>query len=342
VRALRACALLLTTAAFWGCRGHPAGTPIALPGGEKGVGFDDLRFSPSLHRVLVPAGRTGELDLVDPETSAVTRIPGFGRADSYSGGHGDGPTSVDEGQGLLFVTDRTAQQLVIVDPRSKTIVGRASLTAPPDYVRYVALTREVWVTEPAAAQIETFALSKGSPPALTSSGTVAVANGPEQLAIDDRRGRAFTHRWQRSTVAIDIKNRNVMGEWLNGCSSSRGIALDVERGFLFAACAEGTVSVLDIEHEGRILSSVAAGSGFDVMGYAPRLGHVYAAGGGRKGLAVLGVATQGRLSMLGRFDAPGSTHCVVADDSARAWVCDPDQGRLWRVADPWPRTSGAQ
>src|SRR4051812_12630098 len=29
---------------------------LALPGGEGGIGFDDLMFSPALHRVLVPAG----------------------------------------------------------------------------------------------------------------------------------------------------------------------------------------------------------------------------------------------------------------------------------------------
>jgi DNA-binding beta-propeller fold protein YncE len=326
----------LAAAAVWGCRSHPSGTPVPLPDGEKGIGFDDLRFSPSLHRVLVPAGRTGDLDLIDPETSAVTRISGFGRADSYSGGHGDGPTAVDEGEGFLFVSDRTTQQVVVVDPKSNTILGRASLAAAPDYVRYVALTREVWVTEPAAAEIEIFAVSEVRPPTLTSSGRVAVANGPEQLVIDDRRGRAFTHRWQRSTVAIDVKARRVVGEWLNGCSSSRGIAIDIRRGFLFSSCAEGTVSVLDAEHGGQILSSIAAGSGFDVTGYAPGLGHLYVSGGSCKCLAVLGVSARGRLSLLGRFEAPASTHCVVADDGAHAWACDPDGGRLWRVSDPWP------
>ena len=33
-------------------------TPLPLPGGENGIGFDDLRFSPALGRLLVPAGRS--------------------------------------------------------------------------------------------------------------------------------------------------------------------------------------------------------------------------------------------------------------------------------------------
>jgi hypothetical protein len=32
-------------------------TTLALPGGRGGIGFDDLRFSPELHRVLAPDGK---------------------------------------------------------------------------------------------------------------------------------------------------------------------------------------------------------------------------------------------------------------------------------------------
>jgi DNA-binding beta-propeller fold protein YncE len=329
---------LLVVTAIVACTAQPSGAPVPLPEGEGGIGFDDLRFSPTLGKVLVPAGRTGRLDLVEPRTSAVTAISGFGGAPSYGGGHRDGPTSVDEGEGLLFVNDRTAQQLIVVDPKTTAIVARAALAAAPDYVRYVAATHEVWVTEPAASQIEIFALSAGAQPAVSQSDTVPVENGPESLVVDGRRGRAYTHRWQRSTLAIDVKTRKLAGEWLNGCAASRGIALDELRGFLFAACAEGTVSLLDAEHDGRILSSIARGSGFDVMGYAPRLGHVYVAGGASRSLVVLGVSAAGALSFLGRLGAPASTHCVVADDRGQAWVCDPDGGRMWRVADARPGT----
>jgi hypothetical protein len=47
----------------------PAALP--MPGGQAGIGFDDLRFSPELGRVVVPAGRTGRVDLVDPRSHAV-------------------------------------------------------------------------------------------------------------------------------------------------------------------------------------------------------------------------------------------------------------------------------
>jgi hypothetical protein len=88
-----------------------------------------------------------------------------------------------------------------------------------------------------------------------------------------------------------------------------------------------------VDDDGRILSALARGSGFDVMGYNPELGHVYVAGFSCSCLVVLGVSPKGELSFLDRFDAPGSTHCTVADDRGNAWVCDADHGSLWRVHD---------
>ena len=76
------------------CASAPTGQRVSLPDAAPGIGFDDLRYSAALHRVLVPAGRTGTLDLVDPDSLAVTSIPGFGTVAAYSGDHDDGFTEV--------------------------------------------------------------------------------------------------------------------------------------------------------------------------------------------------------------------------------------------------------
>jgi hypothetical protein len=96
------------------CGSHPVGDHIALPDGSIGIGFDDLRYSPSLHRVLVPAGRSGRVDLVNPDTLDVWSITGFGTQTAFSGSHDDGPTTIDESPGFLYVTDRTLRRLVAV------------------------------------------------------------------------------------------------------------------------------------------------------------------------------------------------------------------------------------
>ena len=76
---------------------HPE--PFALPGGGQPIGFDDMQFSPALHRLVVPAGRTGTIVLVDPVSHAVTTIGGFSVAPAGGRGHGEGTTSADTGRG---------------------------------------------------------------------------------------------------------------------------------------------------------------------------------------------------------------------------------------------------
>jgi hypothetical protein len=183
-----------------------------------------------------------------------------------------------------------------------------------------------------------FALDARGVPAPAPTALIPVKNGPESLVIDELRGRAYTHRWQRSTVAIDLATHAVVAEWPNGCEASRGIALDRARGWLFAGCHEGTATVLDVAHDGKLLGSFRRGSGFDVIGYSPVLGHLYLAGGSCRCLVVLGVDTRGALGLLEETAAPDSTHCATADAQSHVWLCDPRGGRLLRVTDRHPAT----
>lgn len=334
---IRAAVALIAMAAV-SCGGSPKGTTVKLPDGAQGIGFDDLRYSSSLHRVLVPGGRSGRLDLIDSETLAVTSISGFSTKSSYSGGHDDGPTSVEEAASKLWVTDRTSRALVSVDPQRRSVGKSTPLAHEPDYVRFVAATGELWITEPDADRIELMKLDADGTP--SAAGSIDVKNGPESLVVDERRSRVYTHRWQRSTLAIDVKTRAIVAEWPNGCRASRGIALDRARGFLFAACREGTVSVLDLAHDGRILSTLRQGSGFDVIGYSETLGHLYLAGGECGCWVILGVKSGGKLVLLERGSAPTATHCATADDAGHFWVCDPKGGRLLRFDDTHPGSDG--
>src|SRR5256886_2698593 len=101
--------------------------PLALPGAEGSIGFDDLRYSPELRKLLVPGGRSGRLYLVDPQSRAVEAVAGFSASAEGSRGHSEGTTSVDTGEGLAFASDRSERTLVIVDPGSRRIVGREKL-----------------------------------------------------------------------------------------------------------------------------------------------------------------------------------------------------------------------
>jgi hypothetical protein len=318
----------------------PRVSRITIPGGDGGIGFDDLRFAPAVGRILAPGGRTGSLDLIDPATSSVTAIGGFGSAASYGGGHGEGVTSADEGGGWIFATDRTTGELDVVDPKSLAIVARAKLSAGPDYVRYVAPTGEVWVTEPGKEKerIEVFRLEGKDAPRPVASSTIAVKGGPESLVVDAKRGRAYTHLWSGQTVAIDLKTRSIVATWPNGCGGSRGLALDEARGFLFVGCSDGKVAVLDAG-SGKPIATAKAGDGVDIIDYDAKRGHLYVPGGKSATMAIFGVSSKGELSLLGSVATAAGAHCVAVDGGGRAYVCDPKAGQLIVVADPYPASA---
>jgi hypothetical protein len=305
---------------------------IVLPGGEGGVGFDDLRYSRTLGKVLVPGGRTGKLYLVDAATSSVTSISGFSTVNEFAGGHDDGITSVAEGAGLLFVTDRTSLDHSLVDPGKKSIVAHVPLGASPDYVRWLEPEHELWVTEPDKERFEVYRLESGNPPRVVRIATIAVPEGPESLIFDLKRGRAYTHT-AAATVAIDVHSHAVVATWKNECEEASGVAMDAQRGFLFVACRQGAVRVLDLA-TGKIVGGAELGAGIDIISYSPGLGHLYVPSSETKTLAVLGVSARGALTPLGTFPGTADSHCVAA--AGKVYFCDPAHGRLLAITDPYP------
>jgi hypothetical protein len=347
--------LAATSATLLGCHGSAVDSrsrPQSTAGAENpatssvktfrltpsgGIGFDDLWFSPELGAVLAPAGGTGCVDLFDSALVSRTSLCGIGaRAGKYAGGHGEGTTSADFGAGLVFAIDRGSRTLHAVDPKTKLVTTTAPLLGAPDYVRWVASKREVWVTEPDSEQIEVFSLSSNSPPQLSNVGTIAVEGGPESLAIDAEHHRAFTHLWRGSTRQIDLESRSLSEPFLNGCQGSRGIALDAARGQLFAGCAEGRAVVIDVDHGGKILGSVETPSGVDIISLNVSLHHLYVPAASDGSVTVFGIGSRGKLDRLGVFPSEKGAHCVTGDDRRRVWVCAPDSGSVLMFDDRFP------
>jgi len=315
------------------CSSPAVGAPVRavrLSSGEGGIGFDDLGFSAQLRKVLVPAAGTGRIDLVDPDSLAIASAIG-GAATPYSGGHDDGITSADSDGTRVFATDRTARRVLVVNPATGAILGSAALTGHPDYVRWVAATRELWVTEPDEERIELFSL--GSDGAPHAAGQVPIAGGPESLVIDQTSKRAFTHMWKGATLAVDVVKRAVVARWPNGCRGSRGIAYDQADGIVLAACAEGRLVALDANHEGRRLGSVVTGEGVDVIAYTASLRHVYVPAAAHADMTVVSLSPAGALRIVRVVPTAKGAHCVAADDRGHAWVCDPARGRLLLFED---------
>jgi len=317
-------------------------TAVAIPGGEEGIGFDDMVFSSELHKVLVPAGHTGKLYLIDPVSLAMTSIGGFSSSAVKQKGQEVGITSADEGEGFLFVADHGRHELDAIDLKLGTIVAKANLAGDADYVRYVSIqltpsdkyyaNHEVWVTEPHNKQIEVFEFTAGEHPMLKSTTLIPLPNGAESLMVDHLRRRAYTNSGPEA-IAIDLQSHAIVNAWPNGCEKSRGDALDEEKGFLFVSCKEGKAKVFDLNQGNKEISDLATDPGPDVISYNTKLSHLYFTSSMNATLTVIGVSAQGKLSVLGQGPAEKRAHCVVSDDQNNIWVCDPLHGQLLRYKD---------
>ncbi|MGH8125373.1 MAG: YncE family protein, partial [Rhodanobacteraceae bacterium] len=219
MKALLPLILLMATSPF-GVLAASAPLPpqavIRIPGGAHGIGFDDIGYSGKLDRITIPAGTTGNLVLMDPVTHALTIIPDVSTPPKVKSFR-EGTTSAIYAEGYLFASDHDPTEIVTINPRTHAVIGRTKLESGPDYIRYVARTHEIWVTEPGKAQIQVFKLAVDPKPVLTPETVIRVAGGPESLEIDDQRNRAYSNLWKNKTVEMELTTHQVLAEWPNTC-----------------------------------------------------------------------------------------------------------------------------
>lgn len=325
------CGLSLTSAAAPTLRAPQA--VIRIPGGTHGIGFDDTGYAAALNRVMVPAGATGNLVLIDPATAALTVIKGVSAASANGTSHRDGTTSAIYAEGYLFASDHDPDAIVAINPRTHAIVGRTPLVGGPDYVRHVARTHEIWVTEPDQQQIQVFKLAVDSKPRLTPEAVIHIAGGPESLEVDNPRDRAYSNLWKGKTAAISLNTHKVLAEWPNTCERSHGIALDTAHDHVFVACGNGKVVTLAPAEHGQVLASASAGAGVDIISYSPRLHHLYVPGARSATLTILDVSPAGTLKPLTVYATAPRAHCVTHDDAGHVFVCAPGTGDILQIDD---------
>lgn len=308
-------------------------TVIKIPGSEHGIGFDDIGYAAPLNRITIPAGATGNLVLIDPATNALTVIPGVAAAPANAKQRREGTSSAMYADGYLFASDHDPQEVVAINPRTHAIVGRTPLQSGADYVRYVARTHEIWITEPEKQQIQVFKLSVTSKPVLMPKTVIHIAGGPESLEVDNARNRAYSNLWKNKTVEMELTSHRVLAEWPNSCKSSHGIAIDEKQNQVFVACGEGKVVTLAPADHGKILASASAGAGIDIISYSPRLHHLYVPGARAATLTIFDVSPSGALKPLAVYKTAEHAHCVTDDNDGHVFVCDPRGGEILKIND---------
>jgi DNA-binding beta-propeller fold protein YncE len=285
---------------------------IALPDAPDGgsVFMDYVAYDAAHHRVWVPAGNTGDVDVIDTTTQALTRINGFETAEIERDGRKRtvGPSSVTIAGDVVYVGNRAGSKVCSVDASTLTLGACTKLDSMPDGLAWVAATKEVWITTPRDQSIRILGGDK-----------ITLDGDPEGYAVDDAHGLFFTNLEDKDrTLAIDVKTKKVVSTWEPGCGTEgpRGLALDHRTNLLMVACTDH-VAVLD---HGKIVSTLATGKGVDNLDYVESRNELFIAAGQAASLTVAKLSPQGTLSVVATLPTAKGARNAVATEDGVAYV----------------------
>ena len=319
---------------------------LPLPGAKGLVTLDYFAWDRSRRRLWVPAGNLASVQVIDARTDAITSVSGFSTAEVELRGRKVtiGPTSVSIGDRVVYVGNRADSSICVIDAETMKLgdcirIGSPSegLAAAPDGVVYVAPARELWVTRGAPplgilSPDKSITVLDASTPQLKQKTRIAVGGSAEGYAVDGGRGLFYTNLEEtRETIAIDIRRREIVARWNSGCDEPRGLALDTKRGYLFVACSDRVVS-LDASHGGKVMDSLSTGDGLDNIDYAEGKGLLYAAASKVGTLTIATVDRAGKMQRVAEVPTAVGARGVVADGDKTAYVADPVNGRILKIA----------
>jgi DNA-binding beta-propeller fold protein YncE len=305
---------------------------ITLPGAPPtgGVMMDYIAYDRAHRRVWVPAGNTGNVDVIDVDSGQVHEVGGFVTKEMERHGRKRivGPSSATVAGDVVYVGNRGDSTVCAIDAASLQKGACVTLDSMPDGLSYVASAKEVWVTTPRDKSITV--LDAANAGALTVKTKMSFEGEPEGYAVDDERGLFYTNLEDKDrTLAIDIKGHDVKKTWLPGCGEDgpKGLALDRARNFLVVACAD-RVKVLDAGHDGKELSAVPTGDGVDNIDYSETRHAVYVGAARAAKLTIAVVDAAGKLSPAATVaTANGARNGVVTEDGV-TYLTDAPEGKV--------------
>ncbi len=320
--------------------------PLSLPGATGVVTLDYFAYDRSTGRLWVPASNTGNVDVIDESSDAVSQVTGFKTGEVELRGRKVtlGPTAVSIGDGVVYIGNRGDSSLCLIDAHSlkrgeclQVAPPSAGPAAAPDGVVYVAATRELWITtgapplgiNSADKSIQVFDAS--DPRHLKLKTKIPLNGSAEGYAVDNQRGLFYTNIEEtEKTVAIDVRSHKVVSEWETGSSDLQGLALDSMRGFLFVACGDHVVS-LDLDRGGKITDSIGTEAGLDNIDYSPEQKVLYAAASVAASLTIAEVDDRGKFHVRATVSTVKGARGVIAAKGETAYLIDPAEGRILKM-----------
>ena len=289
---------------------------LPLPDNNAGnVSMDYIAYDSHTNSVWVPGGNTGAVDVVDAATGKVRQISDMPTKE-VEGRNGAkrvlGPTAVSIGEGVVYIGNRGDSTVCAFDSTSLARMACGHLDSTPDGVAYVAPTKEVWVTTPRDKSIRVL-----DSKTLDQKAKLTFDGNPEGYAVDAKRGRFYTNMEDKDqTLAIDLKTQKTIATWNPACGKDgpHGLGLDAAAGHLFIACST-LAEVMDVGHDGAVLSKVNTGDGVDDIHYEPATHLLYVGAAREAKLTIARADEKGQLTVVAQVPTPaGARNATVAKD----------------------------
>lgn len=155
-----------------------------------------------------------------------------------------------------YITEQAKNDVVIFDPLTLKIIGRARTAAGPDSITYDPATKRVFTMNPRSNSATAINAVDGKP-----LGDISLGGQPAS-AVSDGKGNIYINLTNTSEeLRIDAKALRVLNRWpLAPCENPSGLSIDPERRALFVGCSNDKMGIMNAD-TGKILAAPAAGSG---------------------------------------------------------------------------------
>ena len=225
----------------------------SIPLGGRGA-WDYLKADPDARRLYV--SHSAEVVVVDLDThKRIGQMNGFGFV------HG---IVIVKGLNTGFLSDGQKNEVVTFDPKTLQIKERIRTVANPNSMAYDAKTRRLFVGHKPSKSVTVINAATR-----TIEGRIELPGIPEFPATDGRTSLFVNIEDKNEMVRIDTHTLKIVAHYpLAPCTGPGGLAIDLQRHRLFAACDNKIMAVVNSD-TGAVVASLPIGNGPDAARFDP-------------------------------------------------------------------------
>lgn len=270
--------------------------------------WDYLTFDAGSHRVYVAHG--DRVTVVDGREGKI-----LGEITGFPGGtHG---IAVVPAFGRGYTDDGKAGEVGSFDLATLKVSKRIKAMEDADGIIFDPTSGHIFVINGDSGTVTVI-----DPRSDTAVATVTAGSALE-FGVSGQNGKLYIDGVEKNEIIrIDTRTNLVDAHWpLPGCTSPRGLAIDLDAHRLFASCGNKALLVVNAD-SGAVQATLPIGAGTDAAGFDPKRRLAFSSNGQDGTLSVIQEQHAGTFVVLGN---------IATAPLARTMSIDPATGRIYLV-----------